>query len=162
MVVLTSLSIAAVGNITKEVLSEPNSRALIAHDGGELAEATATEPSLSRGRYWIASVMRDIASGGELIVRDRSLINPYRFKNLAGVEIVLETYDHDLTPEAVAQLDGLPTAQGLGNITGLFDFTLFRVVWSRDGTPVPVLRLWYFGDMMYLIDERVLTPGSTS
>ena len=91
---------------------------------------------------------------------DRSLISSYRFENLAGVEISADSYDPELTAETVAYLDNLPTAQGLGNVTGLFDFALFRVVWDPQGTPVPILRLWYFGDMMYFVDDRVLGTGS--
>jgi hypothetical protein len=161
IVAVVALSVAAIGNIAIEASSGPDSRAVIVHDGGGLAEATSTEPSLSRGRYWIASIVHDLGFGGELVVSDRSLISEYRFENLAGVDVRVDSFDPELTPETVAYLDGLPTAQGLGNITGLFDFTLFRVVWDPEGTPIPVLRLWYFGDMMYFIDDRVLGTGSS-
>jgi hypothetical protein len=43
----------------------------------------------------------------------------------------------------------------------LFDFKLFRVVWSPEGTPVPVLRLWRFGDMFYFVDDRLLPVEPT-
>jgi hypothetical protein len=160
IVALAVMSLAVAANVTIEVNHMPETRALMVHEAGDLATATATDPSLSRGRYWIASTVHDVAFGGVLIVPDLSMINPYRFENLANVEVRVEGYDPDLTAEVVGSLHGLPTAQGLGNTTGLFDFKLFRVVWSPEGTPVPVLRLWRFGEMFYFVDDRVLTVES--
>jgi hypothetical protein len=160
IIAIAALSVAAIGNIVIETLREPETRSLMVSNGGDLANVTATDPSLSRGRYWIASIVHDVAFGGELVVSDRSLIKPYRFENQADVKVTVESYDSALTAETVASLQGLPMAQRLGNITGRFDFGSFRVVLSPDGTPVPVLRVWYFGDMMYVIDDRVLTTGS--
>jgi hypothetical protein len=161
IVALVAMFVAAAANVVLETNHEAETRALMIHEAGDLAMATATDPSLSRGRYWIASTVHDVAFGGVLIVPDLSLVNPHRFENLADVEVRVESYDPDLTAEVVGSLHGLPTVQGLGNTTGLFDFKLFRVVWSPEGTPVPVLRLWRFGDMFYFVDDRVLTVEST-
>ena len=95
-----------------------------------------------------------------MVVPDLALVNPYRFENLADVEVREEGYDPDLTAGDVGSLQGLPFVQGLGNTTGLFDFKLFRVVSSPEGTPVPVLRLWRFGEVFYFVDDRVLAVGS--
>lgn len=159
--VIVGLSIAAIGNIAMEASYKPETRALMVSEGGELAVATGTDPTRFRGRYWIASTVHDVAFGGVVVVPDSSVIHSYRFEKLADVDIIVEDYDPDLTAEIVASLDGLSTVQGLGNIVGLFDFKPFRVVWIAEGTPVPVLRLWYLGEMMYFIDDRVLTTGLT-
>jgi hypothetical protein len=160
IVVLVTFTLAAVGNIAMEASYKPATRGLMFHDDGSLSEATATDPTIYRGRYWIASIVHDVAFGGTVVVPDRALIEGYRFRNLADVEIKVEEYDPELTGETVSSLEGLPSVQGLGNIIERFDFKPFRVVWSDEGLPVPVLRLWYFGEMMYFIDDRVLTPGS--
>ena len=160
IVVIVTFTLAAVGNVAMEASYKPETRGLMFHDGGSLSEATATDPTRFRGRYWIASITHDVAFGGTVVVPDRSLIEGYRFRNLADVEIKVEDYDPSLTAGMVSSLQGLPTVDGLGNIIGRFDFKPFRVVWSDEGLPVPVLRLWYFGEMMYFIDDRVLSPGS--
>jgi hypothetical protein len=157
IIAFAAMYLAVAANVAIEANHEPESRALIVHEVGDLAKATATDSSMSRGRYWIASTVHDAAFAGVLIVPDRSLVNPYRFENLANVEITVESYDSELTAEGVGSLHGLPTVQGLGNTTGLFDFELFRGVWSPEGTPVPVLRLWRFGDMFCFVDDSVLT-----
>jgi hypothetical protein len=161
IVALAAMSLAVAANVAIEAKHEPETRALMVHGAGDLATATATDPSRSRGRYWIASTVHDVAFGGLLIVPDRSIVNPYRFENLANVEVRVEDYDPDLTVEVVGSLHGLPTVGGLGNTTGLFDFKLFRVVWSPEGTPVPVLRFWQFGEMFYFVDDRLLPVEPT-
>jgi hypothetical protein len=159
IVVLVAVFRAAAANVAIQANLEPETRALMIHETGDLA--TATDPSRSRGRYWIASTVHDVAFGGVLVVPDRSIVNPYRFENPTNVEVTVEGYDSDLSAEVVGSIHGMPTVQGFGNTTGLFDFKLFRVVWSPEGTPVPVLRLWRFGDMFYFVDDCVLIVEST-
>jgi hypothetical protein len=151
--------LTSAANVVVELSRTPGDRAFIVHESGELARATSTDGSLSRGRYWIASAVHDVAFGGVLVVPDLSVIDAHRFANLADVDVRVEEYDPSLDADAAGTLFGLTHTQGAGNIEGRFDFKPFRVVVGPDGLPVPVLRLWQFADMIYLVDDRVLPVG---
>lgn len=157
-VVLIGFSVGAFVNVGTESRYRPEARALLVRMSGDLSTVTGTEPS-PRGRYWVASIVHDIAWGGVVVVPDGSLISSSRFRNLAGVGVRIEDYDPTLTPGMVDSLGGLPVIRGVGNITGNDDYVPFAVVWSEEGTPVPVLRLWFFEGAMFLIDDRVEMAG---
>jgi hypothetical protein len=157
--VLVAFSIGALANVAFEANYEPELRALLVRPSGTLSTVTRTEVGLVRGRYWIASIVHDVAGGGVIVVPDELLITESRFNNLAGLDVQVEDYDSMLTAEMVASLAGLPSVRGVGNITGSADFLPFAVVWDHDGVPIPVLRLWYFEETMFLIDDRVFVSG---
>jgi hypothetical protein len=75
IIAFAAMYLAVAANVAIEANHEPESRALIVHEVGDLAKATATDSSMSRGRYWIASTVHDAAFAGVLIVPDRSLVN---------------------------------------------------------------------------------------
>lgn len=93
-----------------------------------------------------------------MVIPDGSPIGGSRFRNLAGVDVRIEEYDPVLTPEMVRSFEGWATVRGVGNITCNVDFVPFAVVWDEQGTQVPVVRLWYFEDTMFLIDDRFVMP----
>jgi hypothetical protein len=158
VVVVAALVLGTLANIVMEASYKPESRALMMHEGGSLSIATATEPSASRGRYWITSIVHDTGFGGIVVVPQRSVINWYIYESLADVEVVAEDYNPELTPEMAEELQQYPSIVGIGNLKGLYDFKPFRVVMSPEGPPVAVYRVWYLLDMIYLVDDRVLTP----
>jgi hypothetical protein len=157
--VLAVFSVGALANVALEASYETEGRSLRVRPSGTLSTVTRTEVGLVRGRYWIASIVHDVAGGGVIVVPDELLITESRFNNLAGVDVQVEDYDSMLTAEMVASLAGLPSVRGVGNITGSADFLPFAVVWDHDGVPIPVLRLWYFEETMFLIDDRVFVSG---
>jgi hypothetical protein len=157
--VLAVFSVGALANVALEASYETEGRSLRVRPSGTLSTVTRTEVGLVRGRYWIASIVHDVAGGGVIVVPDELLITESRFNNLAGLDVEVEDYDSMLTAEMVASLAGLPSIRGVGNITGSADFLPFAVVWDHDGVPIPVLRLWYFEETMFLIDDRVFVSG---
>lgn len=159
LVVVIVFSVGAFANVTLEAMYEPGIRALRVRPDGHLSTVTETEVGAMQGRYWVASIVHDIAWGGVVVVPDLLLIDESRFHNLADVEVRVEDYDPMLTPEMIDSLDGLPTVRGVGNIIGLSDFVPFAVVWGEEGAPVPVLRLWFSEDEMFLIDDRVFVDA---
>lgn len=154
-IVLVAFAVGALMNVAFETHYERELRALVVRPSGTLSTVTRTEVGVVRGRYWIASIVHDIAEGGVIVVPDELLITESRFINLAGVDVEVEDYDPMLTEEMVTSLADLPSVRGVGNITGSAGFAPFAVVWSSDGVPVPVLRLWFFEETMFLIDDRV-------
>ena len=159
LVVAIVFSVGAFANVALEAMFEPGIRALRVRTDSDLSTVTGTEVGAMQGRYWVASIVHDIAWGGIVIVPDILLIDESRFHNLADADVRVEEYDPTLTPEMVDSLDGLPTVRGVGNIIGLSDFVPFTVVWSEEGAPVPVLRLWFSEDTMFLIDDRVVVDA---
>ena len=125
------------------------------HPGGELSVAIGNDDTRYRARYWAVSAVHDVAFGGIVVVSDNSLISKYKYPKLADVEIRVESYDPALTAEEVASLEGLPSISEVSNLIGNTVFGPVVVVWSRDGVPVPVLRLWNYENTQYLIDDRV-------
>jgi hypothetical protein len=154
-IVLIGFTVGSVVNVGMEARYEPGVRALLVHTDGQLSTITGTEFSPLRGRYWVASAVHDVAWSGVVVVPDPGLISSSRFHNLANVDVRTEDYNPILSQEQVQSLDGLPSIRGVGNLTGNDGFAPFAVVWSVGGKPVPILRLWFHGDSMFLIDDRV-------
>ena len=62
IVVLAAMYLAVAANVAIEANHTPETRALMVYEAGDLTTVTTTDPALSRGRYWIASTVRDVAS----------------------------------------------------------------------------------------------------
>ncbi len=159
------LSVFGIGTVTNAVLEVgyvPAVRAVMVHDSGQLSVAIAHDDTRYRARYWIASVVHDIAFGSRLVVPDEELIDAYRFSYLADVRVDVENYDPTLPDSVLASLEGSPSVHGVGNMIGIDDYRPFVIVWSDEGTGVDTLRYWESGDTMYLVDDRLLGEGGAS
>jgi hypothetical protein len=158
-VVIVAFSLGTVANVVLEWSFVPEQRALLVRDGGALNKVVRTEGEIVRNRYWIASVVHDIARGGTLIVPAEGLASEARFELFADVDIKVEDYDPELTQETVDSLEGSASVTGYGNTIGSTEYFPFVVVWDTADSSVAVLRMWFFEDTMYLVDERIMGSG---
>ena len=159
VVVVVAFSVGTVANVVVESSFAPEQRALLVRDGGALNKVVRTEGETVRNRYWIASVVHDIARGGTFVVPAEGLASEARFELLADVDIEVEAYDPELTQEMVDSFDGHASVTGYGNTIGSTEYFSFVVVWDEASSPVAVLRMWFFKDTMYLVDGRIMGPG---
>jgi len=158
--ILVGFAVAALINVGWEIKLPDQAEAVLAREDGRLRTLVSTEPAPVRERYWITSSLHEVASEGVLILPEGGLVDSYHYLNFTEMDLRVEDYDPGLTAAEANAIAEFPNIQGVAVLHPTLQPAQapgpFVVAWIDDEGPPATMRVWYRGDTVYLVDDRIM------
>lgn len=153
---ITALVIGSVANVVIEARQVPGARAVAIGESGELAALAAVTQRSVAIAYGFTAALHDVAAGGVLVVNDGTLVAGNEIQNLARMDVAVEDYDSSISVRLAIELDERAEARGEGALRRDGPETTWAIVTNGAAAAGTRLRLVFFEDAAFAVDETIL------
>ncbi len=153
--------LGSLANVVIEVGQPPGARMVAISPAGDLATLAAVTQRTVRNSYLFTATLHDVARGGVLVVADPKVIARDEIENIALMEISVEEFDPKIPARLAVDLAALADVEGEGALRREGENTTFAIVTDGDVEPGTRLRLLFFEQAAFVVDEGLLA-GLTS
>lgn len=159
---IAALVAGSLVNVVIETGQPAGARAVAINDSGDLGALAAVTQRSVRINYAFTATLHDLARGGALVVSDPDLVASDEIENLSLMKLVVEQFDPSIPARLAVRLEERATISGEGALRRDGPETTWSIVTDGTATPGLRLRLVFFEDAAFVVDERLLAELQSS